>query len=371
MDAPSPAKPVLLPTRQNGIEQLWLGLAHPGDERRASPHRNLIYPVDHLVRIYPGDALHGGRSRRGQSEGSDLRINTHDTRRIRLTIAAAAVAAMAVLAAGCSGDSQEATPTTQTSPTTEAAPTTEATTTQPAPTTGTAPNPQAGNPCGPWGTGKKVRLEIARLFVEYNATDDDIGVHGGFDSAGWSRLCVYDPTGRPVLAINPKSQLRGLTIGGIFFESREPTISEFSFDDLKARFPEGRYKVRGLTFDGNRLVGQALFTHDIPREPEVNAPRDGAEVARNGLTVRWNDVTRTIDGDPLTIAGYEVIITKLQREDRHAFSLPIYDVHLPPDRNSLPVPSQFLEPGSKYELEVLALEKSGNQTISVRFFTAK
>jgi len=38
---------------------------------------------------------------------------------------------------------------------------------------------------------------------------------------------------------------------------------------------------------------------------------------------------------------------------------------------SLTVPSEFMEPGTEYELEVLALEKSGNQTISVLFFETR
>ena len=230
-----------------------------------------------------------------------------------------------------------------------------------------APN----DPCEPWGNGKKVAIATAKLIVEYNATDEDIGVHGAFDDQGWSKLCVYDPNGHLVLRVSPQSQLKDLTMAGVFFESREPPIDEFSFADLKARFPEGRYNVRALSFDGKRLVGHATFTHDVPAAPTVTAPLDGAEVNPHDLTVRWNDVTETVDGEPVTITGYEVIITKEQHVDPHGFSQPIYDVHVPPDRNSLSVPDEFLEPGTEYELEVLALEKSGNQTISVSFFTTK
>jgi hypothetical protein len=39
-----------------------------------------------------------------------------------------------------------------------------------------------------------------------------------------------------------------------------------------------------------------------------------------------------------------------------------------PSVTSLSVPHEFLEPRTGYELEVLALEISGNQTISVLFF---
>ena len=224
--------------------------------------------------------------------------------------------------------------------------------------------------CGPLGHGKKVRIATSKLLVEYNATDGDLGVHGAFDDDGWSKLCVFDPSGRLILKVRPQSQLRDLTMAGIFFESREPPLDEFTFQDLKNKFPEGRYKVRGRSFDGKRLVGAAKFTHDIPKRPLVTAPADGQEVDPNDLTVTWADVTQTVDGHPVDITGYEVIVTKEQKkDDPHGFSKPIYDVHLPPDRNSLSVPPEFLEPGTEYELEVLALEKSGNQTISVSFFT--
>ncbi len=216
--------------------------------------------------------------------------------------------------------------------------------------------------------GKKTNIATAKLIIEFNATDDDIGVHGAFDDHGWSELCVYDPNGRQVLAVKPQGQLRDLTMAGIFFESREPPSSEFSFEDLKATFPEGQYRVRGVSFDGKILTGSATFTHDVPEAPTVISPLEGAKVPTTGLAVEWEDVSETIDGDPVTITGYEVIITKVNHKDPHGFSRPTYDVHVPPDRNSLAVPVEFLEPGTEYELEVLALEKSGNQTITVSFF---
>ena len=227
----------------------------------------------------------------------------------------------------------------------------------------------AQNACPP--TGQRAQIATAKLIIENNATDEDMGVHGAFDDHGWSKLCVFSPNGAPVLTVSPDGQLQDLTMAGIFFESREPPIDEFSFEDLKAKFPEGRYTVRGLSFDGKLLTGAATFTHDVPEAPTVTAPEDGAVVGTEDLTVRWEDVTETIDGDPVTITGYEVIITKIKHVDPHGFSQPIYDVHVPPDRNALSVPEEFLEPGTEYELEVLALERSGNQTITVGSFTTE
>jgi hypothetical protein len=224
--------------------------------------------------------------------------------------------------------------------------------------------------------GKTVSIATAKLIIEYNATDEDLGVHGAFDDDGWSKLCVYDPSGKPVLTVKPQGRLKGLTMAGIFFESREPPLDEFSFEDLKAKFPEGQYQVRAISFDGKALAGAATFTHDVPAPPTITSPaitdEEHAEdvvVSPTGLVVTWEDVTETVDGDPVEITGYEVIITQVEHDDPHGFSQPIFDVHVPPDRNSLSVPAEFLEPGTVYELELLALEESGNQTITVGFFT--
>jgi len=220
------------------------------------------------------------------------------------------------------------------------------------------------------------QIATAKLIIEYNATDQDIGVHGAFDDHGWKTLCVFDPTGRLVLAVSPESQLRDLTMAGIFFESREPPSSEFSFADLEATFPEGQYTVRAESFDGKILVGSATFTHDVPAPPTIESPvladdprgtrRD--PVPLEDLTISWADVTETVAGGPVDITGYEVIVTKEVEDDPNGFSRPTYDVHVPPNLNSLRVPVEFLEADTVYEVEVLALEVSGNQTITVGFF---
>ncbi len=221
-----------------------------------------------------------------------------------------------------------------------------------------------------------VEIQHAYLYIENNHTDDDIGVHGLFDDHGWSELCVFDPNGELVLTVNPQAQLKGLTMAGIFFESREPPGDEYSFDDLKSDFPEGQYEVRGINFDGTALTGAATFSHNVPAPPVIVSPptvedEDEAEgniLPLGNIVVEWDDVTQTIDGMPVTITGYEVIITDDAYEDLNGFSQPIFDVHVPADRNALSVPVEFFEPNTLYELEILALEESGNQTISIGWF---
>ncbi len=217
----------------------------------------------------------------------------------------------------------------------------------------------------------KTAIATAKLIIEYNSTDEDLGVHGSFDDSGWSELQVFDPHDRLVLSVNPQNQLKRLTMAGIFFESREPAIEQFSFADLKARFPAGKYRVRARSFDGTLLTGAATFTHEVPQPPIVTAPLDEAIVSPIGLVVEWMPVTMTIENKPLNLTGYQVIITKVEHTDPHGFSRPVFDVHLPANRLSITVPDEFLEPGTLYELEVLAIEVSGNQTITVSFFTTQ
>lgn len=235
---------------------------------------------------------------------------------------------------------------------------------------------ESSSACEGGPSSKTTQIADAKLIIEFNSTDDDIGVHGAFDDHGWKALCVFDPTGRRVLDVGPQGQLRDLTMAGIFFESREPPSSEFSFADLKTAFPEGQYSVLADSFDGTTLVGSATFTHDVPAPPTITSPQlaeDARGTKRNpvpleDLAITWDDVTQTVDGRPVSITGYEVIVTKEFHDDPHGFSRPIYDAHVPPDLNSLRVPAEFFEPNTVYELEVLALEVSGNQTISVGFF---
>lgn len=220
----------------------------------------------------------------------------------------------------------------------------------------------------------------AYLYIEYNYTDGDMGVHGYFDDHGWAELCVFDPIGNLILQVSPQAQLGDLTMAGIFFESREPELDEFGYEELVAAFPEGQYEVRGTNFDGTGLTGFATFTHAVPAAPMIVSPADLAEddeagrevvVSTENLVVEWAPVTQTIDGDPVEIVGYEVIVTADDYEAPHGFSQPMVDVHLPPDRTSLSIPPEFWQPDTLYEIEVLALEVSGNQTIGLGFFTSE
>ena len=105
----------------------------------------------------------------------------------------------------------------------------------------------------PEGTGREINH--ANLFIEDNAGDGDIGVHGYFDDHGWTELCVFDPAGVLILQVSPQGRMGDLGIAGVFFESREPEYAEWDFAALKAAWPKGRYSLRAQGQDGELLTG--------------------------------------------------------------------------------------------------------------------
>jgi hypothetical protein len=77
--------------------------------------------------------------------------------------------------------------------------------------------------------------------------------------------------------------------------------------------------------------------------------------------VAWNPVTQSIDGDPLNIVRYEVIV---ENDDLN------FDVKYPAQTGTmLTVSLELLQPDTDYIGEVLAVEESGNQTITEFCFT--
>ena len=97
---------------------------------------------------------------------------------------------------------------------------------------------------------------------------------------------------------------------------------------------------------------------------------DAADVDPNDTVVSWNPVTLDINGQPVTIVGYQVIV----EEDKEVpdfpqgFAQPAFSIYLPADATSVTVPPEFMASGTEYEYEVLAIEESGNQTLSAATF---
>ena len=133
------------------------------------------------------------------------------------------------------------------------------------------------------------------------------------------------------------------------------------------RFPEGEYEFEGKTLEGDELEGETEFTHDIPNPPEGLFPGDGATVDVNQrLVVRFDPVTVDLDGDPIVIEEYEVIL-EADTELGQTFTMILDGSILRP---KVTIPHEFMLPGTTYKFEVGAQEVSGNRTLTeVEFST--
>jgi len=112
-----------------------------------------------------------------------------------------------------------------------------------------------------------------------------------------------------------------------------------------------------------RLAGTAELAHEIPAGPEIVEPgpggRDCAHNVAIPAVISWRAVTETIDGEPIEIDGYEVIVENGE----------VFDIHLPATATRVTVPVEFLAPDTDYIYEVLAIADNGNQTITEGCFS--
>lgn len=218
-----------------------------------------------------------------------------------------------------------------------------------------------------------IPLKEAKLNIEHNAKDNDTGFQGFLDSEGWNSMTVTGPDGK-VLDFRGEGKLGQLGLTELFFETVEPENADVPIDELLKTLPEGEYQFKGSAIEvGEKMgttTGTALLTHDIPEGPELLSPEEDAEVPEDeDLLVSWEAVDKTIDGSDVNIIAYQLIIEKDEDPHQHMIGKMGLSMYLPPDVTEITIPSEFLEPGTDYDWEVLAIEESGNQSINSSSFS--
>lgn len=194
-------------------------------------------------------------------------------------------------------------------------------------------------------------FKIARIYIEYNDSANDLGFHVSLDAEDWKTLEIVNPAGTTIFEVEGKGGYQDLGMTELFFEGAEPSLDEFPLEDLLALFPEGKYKFIGTTVGGARLMSTATLSHAVPDGPSVSA-----EVNDDTVVIRWDPVTSAPEDFPVQrvqVVGYQIIVGSFQ-------------VTLPASSTEVTVPREFVEslgPGAQ-DFEVLAIEASGNQTIT-------
>ena len=194
-------------------------------------------------------------------------------------------------------------------------------------------------------------FEIARIYIEYNESANDLGFHVSLDAEDWETLEIRDPRGTTIFDVDSGGGYKDLGLTELFFEGAEPALDEFPLNELLARFPEGRYRFTAQLANGGRLSSSAALSHTVPAGPVVST------VIQNGtITIRWQPVTgpaAILPGRTVVITGYQVLVDP-------------FEVTLPATATQVTLPPEFaasLSPGT-HPFEVLAIEASGNQTIT-------
>src|SRR5262245_29010057 len=88
------------------------------------------------------------------------------------------------------------------------------------------------HPLGPSRPSAQVQLEIAKIYFEFNSTDNDLGVHVSLDGEDWKELKIKDPTGHVLFEVDGRGPYRELGMTELFFEGAEPSLDEVPLDDL-------------------------------------------------------------------------------------------------------------------------------------------
>ena len=198
-------------------------------------------------------------------------------------------------------------------------------------------------------------FSIARIYIEYNQTANDLGFHVSLDGEDWTDLRILDPNGKRIFDVSAKGGYKNLGLTELFFEGAEPNLDDFPLEDLLALFPEGDYTMIGRTVDGQYLRSLATLTHDVPDGPVVSTALVPA-CDGNTREISWTSVTGPAPILPdatVSIVGYQVLVSSFQ-------------ITLPGSSTSVTIPEEFyasLAPGTQ-PFEVLAIDVSGNQTIT-------
>jgi hypothetical protein len=226
----------------------------------------------------------------------------------------------------------------------------------------------------PKGSAAAVRLKDAKLNIEHNSTDKDTGFQGFIDSEGWRRLDVRGPNGQ-VLRFEGRGTLARLGLTELFFETVEPANADVPIEQMLGKLPEGNYAIAGPAQENGKRAGltsgKAWLTHDIPEGPQLVSPAEGATVPVRGVVARWRPVSKTITGKPVRIIAYQLIIEKDVEPHPHMIGKLGLSMYLPRSVTSIAIPNGFLERRTAYNWEVLAIERSGNQTLSSGSFRTR
>ena len=120
-------------------------------------------------------------------------------------------------------------------------------------------NPQAETAECPSTSNSTTPFDDAQVFIEFNATDEDLGFHATFDASGWKEAMICSPDGSKLFEVKAGGSTEMYGLSELFFEGAEPPLEDQPLSEFLSRFPEGEYLIVGMTTEGDALMRYSLL----------------------------------------------------------------------------------------------------------------
>ncbi|MEA1900225.1 MAG: hypothetical protein U9N47_05600 [Thermodesulfobacteriota bacterium] len=209
----------------------------------------------------------------------------------------------------------------------------------------------------------EIPFSKAKIFIEFNVTDEDVGIQVLLDGKPWKRVKVFDPNERKILDITAKRSLRKQALPSCSSKVRSRRSTKSRLTSSWPDFRRGNTSSReGRLMASNwkaRRYSHTLFRPDPRSSHPLSLTDEPPVVDPNDFVIQWEPVRETITGsEDIEIVGYQVIVE--QEEPLRVFS-----IDLPASVTSVMVPPEFFnQQDTLHKFEVLAIEASNNQTIT-------
>jgi hypothetical protein len=203
---------------------------------------------------------------------------------------------------------------------------------------------------GAWqGVGQ---FEDATIRVERNATDGDTEIvitAKPLTDNGLARLSILSPHWRKVVEVQAPSKTRGLR--EFLFETPEPEDAQ-----ILENYPEGQYLYFGTASNGQRFVGSAALSHELPGEVTIVSPVAESVIAPGALTIVWAGVPDAVK--------YIVEFENESADPEQSFTFVVAA-----SLTSFVVPGALVVPSSEYQVGVAAVHENGNVVFTEATFS--
>ena len=221
-------------------------------------------------------------------------------------------------------------------------------------------------------------LAEAKIYFEYNSTDQDLGIHIFTDGEAWNDLQVTGQDGTIFEAFNV-GRLFEIGSTEFFTESAEPGLAEGCDDPenceeeeieaaisaFQEKFPEGKYEFFATSIEGVDLKGKWTLSHSLPAPPEITSPgeEDGSLHPENAI-ISWSP-----GDDGATVVRWEVVVEFEKQGTEETYKV---TYELPAAATSVTVSPEFFDSLSgfqgEYKAEVLGIAANRNATITEHEF---